>query len=720
MLRLFALVALLCTAPLTAATITVTDLNDDTLANLAGDSQISLREAIEAANTDTSVDGSTAGSGADVIVFATSVNGTLTTDIEDLVKSFGPTAFVINSDITIDAAVNGNTIELQIAGTVVRLRHFGVMPSATLTLRGLTLSGGISRGGKGGDAGPGSAGGGGAGMGGSVFNCGVLLVESCTFSGNTARGGDAGTVSGAAGQAGSGGGGSIGGDGGSQVNTNAGGGGAGVAGDGEDTNSGTPYLGGANENGAQAGAETDGTAGGGGGGGTGFGQPGGNGTALSAAGLGGGGGGGIPAGNGGFGAGAGGTTGPTGGQAGFGGGAGDRTGGAQTGLAGYGGGGLGVGNGGGAGMGGAIFNHGGDVTITGCTFSGNQAIGGNASVPVAARFGQGLGGALFSRNGTVSIDATSTVSSNSATTDGDDFFVVGDGATATLTIQAVVPFNAASDAINGGAANVSTPALDDSYSTGEDILLNVGAAIGVLANDPIVSTFPSATVQTGTVATSAGGTATLNSDGSFTYSPLLNYVGTDSFTYSVFDGASQIAGATVVIDVINPSNDGPSITAPQYQQPDAAGLVVFSAANSNLISIADIDAGTSPIQVILTVVNGTLQLATTTGLTVVFGADGSSFIVFTGTLTNVNAALNGLMLTLPVGETGTLSILVDDLGNTGTGGPLTASANVTLAAKPSSDGGDDDETCSSGTGTGFAWLALLGLVGVLAVRLRRA
>ena len=33
MLRLFALVALLCTAPLTAATITVTDLNDDTLAN---------------------------------------------------------------------------------------------------------------------------------------------------------------------------------------------------------------------------------------------------------------------------------------------------------------------------------------------------------------------------------------------------------------------------------------------------------------------------------------------------------------------------------------------------------------------------------------------------------------------------------------------------------------------------------------------------------------
>jgi hypothetical protein len=51
------------------AVITVTDLSDGLLAALAGDSKISLREAIEAANTDTSVDGSVAGSGADTIEF---------------------------------------------------------------------------------------------------------------------------------------------------------------------------------------------------------------------------------------------------------------------------------------------------------------------------------------------------------------------------------------------------------------------------------------------------------------------------------------------------------------------------------------------------------------------------------------------------------------------------------------------------------------------------
>lgn len=47
------------------STITVTSLAD----NLTSDGQVTLREAIQAANSDSSVDGSTAGSGADTIVF---------------------------------------------------------------------------------------------------------------------------------------------------------------------------------------------------------------------------------------------------------------------------------------------------------------------------------------------------------------------------------------------------------------------------------------------------------------------------------------------------------------------------------------------------------------------------------------------------------------------------------------------------------------------------
>ena len=50
------------------AVITVTSLADNTTA----DGQVTLREAIQAAETDASIDGSAAGSGADTIVFASS------------------------------------------------------------------------------------------------------------------------------------------------------------------------------------------------------------------------------------------------------------------------------------------------------------------------------------------------------------------------------------------------------------------------------------------------------------------------------------------------------------------------------------------------------------------------------------------------------------------------------------------------------------------------
>lgn len=62
------------------ATITVTSATDVT----ADDGQVTLREAIEAANTDTSVDGSTAGSGADTIVFAPALDGQIITMLSEV------------------------------------------------------------------------------------------------------------------------------------------------------------------------------------------------------------------------------------------------------------------------------------------------------------------------------------------------------------------------------------------------------------------------------------------------------------------------------------------------------------------------------------------------------------------------------------------------------------------------------------------------------------
>src|SRR6476660_2183356 len=88
------------------------------------------------------------------------------------------------------------------------------------------------------------------------------------------------------------------------------------------------------------------------------------------------------------------------------------------------------------------------------------------------------------------------------------------------------------------------------------------------------------------------------------------------------------------------------------------------------------------MQVALTGTNGTLTLSQTTGLSFVFSdgngtgaGDGTAdaTMTFRGTLASVNAALNGLTFTPTAGFSGgaTLTITSNDLGNTGTGGPLT-------------------------------------------------
>ena len=69
------------------ATVTVTTLAD----SLATNGQVSLREALQAANTDMSVDGSAAGAGADTIVFAAGLNGDV--DLADVTGDMSPTSW---------------------------------------------------------------------------------------------------------------------------------------------------------------------------------------------------------------------------------------------------------------------------------------------------------------------------------------------------------------------------------------------------------------------------------------------------------------------------------------------------------------------------------------------------------------------------------------------------------------------------------------------------
>lgn len=115
------------------ATITVTSLADGTLASLAGDGKISLREAIHAANTNASVDGSPAGQAApaiDTIVFQPGLNGTVSLNAGEL---------TISQTVVIQGLGAANTI--LDANHLSRVFFVSFM-AGDVTLTGLTVQAG--------------------------------------------------------------------------------------------------------------------------------------------------------------------------------------------------------------------------------------------------------------------------------------------------------------------------------------------------------------------------------------------------------------------------------------------------------------------------------------------------------------------------------------------------------------------------------------------------
>jgi VCBS repeat-containing protein len=89
-------------------------------------------------------------------------------------------------------------------------------------------------------------------------------------------------------------------------------------------------------------------------------------------------------------------------------------------------------------------------------------------------------------------------------------------------------------------------AIADSYGTDEDTALS-RTAPGVLGNDTDAD--GGGTLQAVVASGPAHGTLALNADGSFVYTPALNFHGSDSFTYVATDGTGQSAPATVTITV---------------------------------------------------------------------------------------------------------------------------------------------------------------------------
>ena len=133
------------------------------------------------------------------------------------------------------------------------------------------------------------------------------------------------------------------------------------------------------------------------------------------------------------------------------------------------------------------------------------------------------------------------------------------------------------------SAGAVTPpvVVAQSFSLNENLPLNESAP-GLLSG---------ATAQNGDPLTAAlvnptqHGAVTVNADGSFTYTPMANYVGTDSFTYEAFDGtvASNIATATLSVNAVT---QAPTATNSSWNLLENGQVTVTSAPRQNVTTLA--------------------------------------------------------------------------------------------------------------------------------------
>ena len=167
-----------------------------------------------------------------------------------------------------------------------------------------------------------------------------------------------------------------------------------------------------------------------------------------------------------------------------------------------------------------------------------------------------------------------------------------------------------------------------------------------------------------------------------TYAPVANYNGPDQLVLSVADnhGGSDSKQVDITVTAIN---DAPVATiTPAFYS--ATEQVVLSLKNNGL-SVSDVDAGSGQVTVTLSVGEGTLTVTAGTSGALVSGS-GSPSVTVSGTVAQINALLNTdgssavsyIDNTDTPGASTTLTLSVDDNGNSGGGGSLIASDTATI------------------------------------------
>ncbi|MDB5351780.1 MAG: putative rane protein [Planctomycetota bacterium] len=204
--------------------------------------------------------------------------------------------------------------------------------------------------------------------------------------------------------------------------------------------------------------------------------------------------------------------------------------------------------------------------------------------------------------------------------------------------------------------------------------------IPVLANDAI-ATGDTVTVQS--VTPPAHGTAVINPNGTVTYTPVANYNGPDSFTYTIVDPAGATSTATVAVSV-TPVNDAPVAVNDSFTTPEDTTLTV--PAPGVLVNDTDADGDPLTSQIVAQPAHGTVTLNPNGSFTYTPAANYNGPDAFTYQDSDGKALSNLATVNLTVTPVNDAPVANNDIYSTTTGTTLTITVPGVLSNDTDVDG----------------------------------